>query len=276
MRPRSRVSRSSVASSGLSRLPAASPSTTVQVRALATAFRIVGPPHAHQVDQPSLAVAFAQVADFFERSWPDLLTTSGCTFPLPPLALPSGALGYVYLAAWPALQVELERQGVEATGPILDAGKVLATPRSRRGGAPALCFRLVFDPARVGPTSGYAWIERPGPGALALGDRASTGVSMRRHRLSRLRGLDRRRLVCQPGGSRGGAERGRAATDLGGPPRWPAVASSLRGDRRHRAGLSSPGLTPTGCRGSTRGLTAHNVSDGSSRSARPRGERDSP
>ncbi|MBV9354780.1 MAG: hypothetical protein JO023_04570, partial [Chloroflexi bacterium] len=150
-----------------------------QVRALASTFRVVGPPHARLMDQPLLALAFAQIADFFGRTWPYLLRTNGCMFPLPPLALPSGALGYVYLRAWPALLVELEHRGISATGPVLDATATAANPRSRhRNDAPLLRCRLMFDPTRVGPSDGQMWVERPGPGMLALGRPTSTGISM--------------------------------------------------------------------------------------------------
>jgi hypothetical protein len=154
------------------------PFNDAQVSALASAFRLVGPPHARVMDQPLLALAFAQIADFFRRTWPDLLRTNGCLFPLPPLALPSGALGYAYLAAWPALLAELERHGVWATGPVLDARAAPATPRSRRGGSAVLRCRLLFDPARVGPSSGHTWLERPWPGMLALGEPASVPLKL--------------------------------------------------------------------------------------------------
>jgi hypothetical protein len=88
-----------------------------QLLALRDALREVGRLHAARMEHPPLTLSFAHTADILARRVRDLARTSACTLPLAPLAVPSGAMGYLHLSAWPALRAALDQRGIAAEGP---------------------------------------------------------------------------------------------------------------------------------------------------------------
>jgi hypothetical protein len=139
--------------------------------ALRDTFRQAGQLQAARMEHPPLRLSFSHAADMLGRLWPGLLRASACTLPLAPLALPSGAMGYLHLSAWPLLLAALEERGVTADGSAVNAGARRAAPdRATRGRPPRVRFRLQFDPERVGPLEENTDLGRPpAPTALELG-----------------------------------------------------------------------------------------------------------
>jgi hypothetical protein len=69
---------------------------------------------------------------------------------------PSGRLGRVHLAVWPAFQRKLLRRGVRADGP--DSVQPNGPPGR---GRPTLSWRLYFDPTYVGLQEPAVWLDPP-------------------------------------------------------------------------------------------------------------------
>jgi hypothetical protein len=145
------------------------------VLALKDTFATVAEPHARAMELPFLAVQFSLTAQMMTRLKGDLLRSYQLTFPVEPLGVPSGRLGYAHLAAWPALRAALARRGVVADGPLVAAAPGPSDSRSR---LPRLRAHLYFEPSDVGVARPISWGDHPPPTAVELGRAGPTGVTM--------------------------------------------------------------------------------------------------
>lgn len=123
------------------------------VFALRDAFATAAKAHARAMGIPCIAVQFALMGEHLVRIKSSLSRANSLVIPVLSLAVPSGRLGYVHVAAWPLLQAELARRGVDAEGPALTARP--ATPLRRR--SPGLRARLYFDPGDVRQAPPETW-----------------------------------------------------------------------------------------------------------------------
>jgi hypothetical protein len=145
------------------------------VFALRDAFATTAKAHARAMGIPYIAVQFALMGEHLVRIKSSLSRASSLAIPVLSLAVPSGRLGYVHLAAWPLLQAELARRGVDAEGPALTA-RAPATPLRRR--SPHLRARLYFDPSDVRQAPPESWGDEPPATALELGHLETGGITM--------------------------------------------------------------------------------------------------
>jgi hypothetical protein len=145
------------------------------VFALRDAFATAAKTHARAMGIPYVAVQFALMGEHLVRIKSSLSRANSLVIPVLSLAVPSGRLGYVHLAAWPLLQAELARRGVDAEGPALTV-RPSATPLRRR--SPRLRARLYFDPCDVRQAPPETWGDEPPASALELGGLEPGGITM--------------------------------------------------------------------------------------------------
>jgi hypothetical protein len=145
------------------------------VLALRDAFATAAKAHARAMEIPYIAVQFALMGENLVRIKSSLSRATSVAIPVLSLAVPSGRLGYVHLAAWPLLQAELRRRGIHAEGPALSA-RSPALPR--RPGTARMRVRLFFDPRDVRQALPETWGDDPPATALELGRVERGGITM--------------------------------------------------------------------------------------------------